>query len=135
MKKSGAPTNRSVATDAERRRRALKQALDGHNLTPTEASRAAGLVTPNSIYNFLSGRSNSLSQATMERLARAIPDASLEELAGFRGTAIEPRTIMVKTPAKAGVFKDTFERPAEPGRDPAARQPKDDRGWRLCGVG
>ena len=102
---------KDTEADAERRRHALKKALDSHHLTPADASRAAGLVSPNSIYNFLSGRSNSLSQQTMEALARVIPDASIEELAGFRSKVVEPKTVLVKTAAVAGLFRDTFERP------------------------
>ena len=57
-------------SDAERRRTALLAFMKDSGLKPAAWARQAG-VSPNGIYNFLNGRSDSLSQRVLESLAAA----------------------------------------------------------------
>ena len=43
----------------------LRRFLARHDMTPTDLALRAGMNTPNAIYNFLKGRSDSLSQRTI----------------------------------------------------------------------
>jgi hypothetical protein len=91
---------------ATRRRAALEKWLDRHDLTPMEAARAAGLVNANALYNFLKGRTKSLSQQTLERLNAAVPGSSLHDLTGVRErAAVHARRVAVWAIARAGVFE------------------------------
>ena len=56
--------------DAERRRAALRDFMHVMGLKPAPWARKAS-VSPNGIYNFLNGHSDSLSQRVLESLARA----------------------------------------------------------------
>jgi hypothetical protein len=98
-------------TLAERRRKALQEFMRANNLTPASWASLAGLKNANVIYNFLHMRSASLNQATYERLAAAVPGASVGQLTGER-TALKPTlaaTITVRAEAAAGVWKTTPE--------------------------
>jgi hypothetical protein len=68
--------------DAERRREAFRRVLKKFDMTPTDLVRAAGLkaTNANAIFNFLNGRAASLRQATYEKLLRALPGVTIEEL-------------------------------------------------------
>jgi len=57
-------------TSAERRRGALRRFMDAQGLRPATWARQAG-VSEGTLRNFLAGRSDSLSQATLEKLAAA----------------------------------------------------------------
>lgn len=91
--------------DAERRRRALRAFMVAHGLKPAAWSRQAGLKTPNSIYNFLSGRADSLASKTLELLARA-SGVTVDQLIGSSVT--NPNrgivTIKVTGSAEAGLW-------------------------------
>lgn len=67
----------------EQRWNALERKMKEHGLTPSDVARMAGLSNANSIYNLSKGRSSSLSIATMEKIARVIPNTSLEDLIGL----------------------------------------------------
>lgn len=69
-------------TRADRRRRALRDFMELEGITPSRLAREAGMKSPNALYNFLSGRSNSLSQETYERLVRSRPGIRMRELTG-----------------------------------------------------
>jgi hypothetical protein len=99
---------------AEQRRRALRETLTNADMTPTDAARAAGLPSANAIFNFLQGRSGTLSQTTLEKLAQAIPGASLASLAGLESTdnvAPPVRAIQVRAAAAAGLMQSAFDLP------------------------
>lgn len=113
MDKSEADTRRDRRP--ERRRKALRDALEAARLTPTEAARAAGLTSANMIFNFLQGRSKGLSQTTLERLAAVIPGSSLASLTGLEDTdAISPpvRPLQVRAAAAASLMQSAFDLPA-----------------------
>ena len=97
------------------RRKALRDALHRATMSPAEAARAAGLRTPNAIYNFLGGRSHSLSSETYERLARAIPQTTLAELQGLADHREDvPAAIglvEVRAMAAAGLMQPAFDLP------------------------
>ena len=97
------------------RRRALQRVLDRLGLSPTEAARAAGLPSANAIFNFLHGRSMTLSALTYERLVKAIPGTSLAELQGIEEHEGElPGAIALielRTSACAGLLRPSFDLP------------------------
>ena len=106
--------DRSDPGRATARRKALKTCLDAAGMTPTDVARAANLVSPNAIFNFLGGRTASLSQATYEALARVIPGASLASLTGTEApdnVAAPVRPIQVRAAATAGLMQAAFDMP------------------------
>lgn len=75
--------------DAERRRKALREVMKRYGINAHAWAISAGLRNANAIYNFLRGRSRSLSQESLEALAKA---AQLEvaELTGEKPANITP---------------------------------------------
>jgi transcriptional regulator with XRE-family HTH domain len=67
---------------AKARRAAFRAVLDRHGLRPAEVAQRAGLPTANAIYNFYHGRSDSLTQVTLEKVAAAL-SVTTEELMGL----------------------------------------------------
>ena len=65
---------------AEARRAALRQILRENNITPAQLARQAGLRRANLIYNFLNGRSASLSVITIAQIGAALPGVDLTGL-------------------------------------------------------
>lgn len=102
---------------ADRRRRALRDLMARHALTPTELAKAAGMPSPNAIYNFLQGRTDSLSQTTIERIVAAIPGAVVAELSGLIQSNPDSTTsgclIAITMVAKAGSWRSSPRLPAE----------------------
>lgn len=72
-------------------RAALKLWLKANNLSPYSAARKAG-ISPGTIYNFLSGTSDSLSSAVLQKLA-AVTGNSVDNI--LTGTA--PRSLIPVT--------------------------------------
>ena len=70
----------SSERDAEARRAALRQLLRDNNFTPTQLARKAGLPRANALYNFLNGRSASLSVITLAQIGAALPWVDLTGL-------------------------------------------------------
>lgn len=105
------PTPRKTPKDskANRRRDALKTVMVERNLNARELGALAA-VNPNSIYNFLSGRSKSLSADTLEKLTRVLPGESVASLSGISDPTVAPQLI-VKTAVKAGAWRSAFELP------------------------
>ena len=67
--------------EAERRRRAFRDFMDTHTIVDIAAwARLAGLPNANAIYNFLAGRSKSLSRQTAEALTAVIHGATPDDL-------------------------------------------------------
>lgn len=107
---------------AEVRRRSLRQFMDAHDLEPAGWARMAGLPNANSLYNFLNGHSQSLSQETARRLADAVPGAIVSDLFGETQTKRVNRDIgppspklemvTVKSAAASGVWRRLFEIPS-----------------------
>lgn len=105
-----APNERRTET----KRRALRQALNTAQLTPTEAARAAGMPNANALFNFLNGRTQSLSQETYEKLAQVIPGATIASLAGLEPAeplGVPVRPIQVRAMAAAGLMQASFDMP------------------------
>lgn len=65
---------------AEARRRALRLILAQTQLTPTALARMAGFPSPNAIYNFLHGRTHSLSANTIARIGEVLPTVDVFQL-------------------------------------------------------
>src|ERR1035437_4902731 len=66
----------------EARRKALREVIDASGMKPSELARRAGLPSANLIYNFFSCHSSALTFDTYQRLANAIPGATVSMLAG-----------------------------------------------------
>ncbi|MEQ8588600.1 MAG: hypothetical protein RLO01_09085 [Thalassobaculaceae bacterium] len=73
---------RSGGARAEHRRRALRRFIDAHNTNPREMAVRAGFKNANAIYNFLAGRSLSLSTETYEALVATVPGATMADILG-----------------------------------------------------
>lgn len=93
---------------AERRRRALRRFMAEHQLVPKDWAKNAGLPNANSIYNFLAGRSKSLSQDTYERLARVVPGTTVSVLTGETNyiPADDLSWVTVMGVVKLGIFTE-----------------------------
>jgi transcriptional regulator with XRE-family HTH domain len=103
----------SVLDPAERRRRALRSFLAREGLKVAEVARVAG-VNANSLYNFLRGRSGSLSVQTLEALSRAYHTVSISDLTG--DISVSPRMLRmvpVKAIAQSGVWSDSSDLPID----------------------
>jgi SOS-response transcriptional repressor LexA len=84
--------------------------MDTFGLRPLPWSRAAG-ISPSAIYNFLNGRAESLSQPTMEALARAV-GRQVSEITGETVAELTPspvRQVHVQGAVAAGNFRDSSE--------------------------
>lgn len=100
--------------EAERRRQAFRAFMKTHNIHDLAAwARAAGLPNANSLYNFLKGRSRSLSQPTLEALAHAIPGARPGDLFKESVTSLNGslHTGYIRGEIQAGLWKDREEWP------------------------
>jgi len=98
--------------EADRRRAALRRALQAADMRPADAARAADLGNPNSIYNFFGKRTTSLSAETYRKLAKVIPGATVASLQGLEhAQPAMGRTVQVKTEARAGVMRASFDLP------------------------
>jgi hypothetical protein len=104
---------------AAQRRKAIQRFMAERDLKPAEWARNAGLPNANAIYNLRTGASRSLSQETLERLARAA-GASVAELIG-EAAASERMVNMVSVAidAESGAWRRSYEvggarRPALP---------------------
>jgi hypothetical protein len=106
----------AVKAAAERRRQALRTLLARHGLTPRDLARAAGMPTGNSLYNFLKGRTESLSQQTLERIVAAVPGTTMAELSGLapagRHGAASGHLVAITMVAQAGAWRTSTRLPA-----------------------
>jgi hypothetical protein len=94
----------------KRRRTALEAFMLRHDLKPAEWARSAGLSTANSLYNFINGHSRTLSQETLERLASAVPGATVTEIIGETpATGVKAATVAVRVGAGAGMWRASYE--------------------------
>lgn len=103
--------------DAERRRRALRAFMAAHEISAAQWARDAGLKTPNSLYNFLNGLSDSLASKTLEALARA-KGVTVDQLIGD-SVAQSKRdivTISVRGIVEAGRWGEAVELPPDERR-------------------
>jgi len=94
---------------SNRQREALERALRDARLTSAEAARQAKLKTPNALYNFLGGRTRSLSVSTLAELAKVIPGATIASLRGDETN--DTRTVTVRARAQAGTLRSSFDLP------------------------
>lgn len=73
--------SKNIEKEAERRRRAFGLFMKNHEIEDIAAwARSAGLPNANAVYNFLAGRSRSLSRQTTEALSGVIPGTVPEDL-------------------------------------------------------
>jgi transcriptional regulator with XRE-family HTH domain len=72
---------------ARQRRVALRRFIDRQGLNLAELARRMGFSNGNAITNFLNGRTESLAVGTLEKIARAFPGTTLEELTSAIGSA------------------------------------------------
>ena len=88
----------------EARRKALREVIDASGMKPSELARRAGLPSANLIYNFFSGHSSALTFDTYQRLANAIPGATVSMLAGAEMVGGEESTniLRISVVAQAG---------------------------------
>jgi len=116
---------RPVEATAEARRYALRELLAQTGLTPTELARRARLPSPNAIYNFLAGRTLSLSSNSLAAIRAALPHIDLTRLVvGDLGTpASEP-----PAPAPALTYEGVQPRSQQPADSVVGRpDPRDAR--------
>jgi transcriptional regulator with XRE-family HTH domain len=96
-------------TANDRRRHALKRFMRQYDMTPADLARKAGLKGANLLYNYLSGRSNSLSVDTLERISKVVPGQNVASLIGaskfesFKGVT----AVSVVYRLKHGTFTDS----------------------------
>lgn len=118
---------------AEARRKAFRRFMEKNELTPSEWARLAGLPTPNAIYNFLAGRAQSLSIDTSRRLADAlgvlVSDifGETEQKAPREPEIVTPKydRVSLKSIAKAGLWRRTYEIPGADQIEIAVVQPSE----------
>lgn len=120
-KSPGLPKVRFDRDMAELRRRSLTRFMRENELEAAAWARMAGLSNANAIYNFLNGRSGSLSQDTARRLADAVPGATVSDL--FGETALKKaggplaapapilETVTVKSSAESNVWRRVYDIP------------------------
>ena len=88
--------------------------MEAFGLRALPWSRAAG-ISPSAIYNFLNGRAESLSQPTMEALARAV-GRQVSEITGETIAEVAPtpaRQVLVTGSVEDGDFRESAEWPPE----------------------
>lgn len=112
--------------NAVTRRKAFQQFMSRKDLNPAEWARMAGLPNANAIYNFIAGRSSSLSQETLQRLADAIPNVVVSDIFGETqakrpGTPTADRSLLrrvrVKSVAKANLWRRMYDIPSADQRE------------------
>ena len=98
--------------DGERRRASFKRFMSKHGLKPAEWAKKADLPNANSIYNFLNGHSDSLSQRVLEGLIRVVPGTNIHDVIGGgpdrSGTANVP-LLTVRATAEFGSWRCAYE--------------------------
>ena len=104
-------------TNADRRRAGLRQLLAAKTITCSELAREIGLPNGNILFNFLNGRSASLSLETIERILTAHPDVSFHDLVGLRPPGQSrhrpaPADLMVTIELRAGLWRTQIHLPA-----------------------
>ncbi|MGG5810896.1 hypothetical protein [Falsiroseomonas sp. CW058] len=111
----GVPEGGRGSEGAVRRRRALQEFIRANELEPAAWARQAGFKSANAIYNFLKGRASSLSADTYERLASAVPGATVAQLTGERvaGRPALSHNIRIREIAASGVLRLSPELPSD----------------------
>ena len=107
------------AEAADRRRGGLRDFLKARNLRVSDLARTLGLSTANAFYNFFNGHSDALSLPLIEMLLDCYPDTTFDELMGrpsrqalllpARRVTARPRSIIVRSEARMGVWRNTVE--------------------------
>jgi hypothetical protein len=108
--------------NADRRRAGLRALMQAKSINPTTLAQMSGLTSPNALFNFLHGRTQSLSLDLIEPILRAFPDVSFRELTGLKpgssgnrhdagGAPTPPVFVSVET--SGGVWQPKFELPAD----------------------
>jgi transcriptional regulator with XRE-family HTH domain len=118
---ASATASGAAMADAARRRLALRRLMNRHQIRPAELARRLGMPSPNALYNFLNGHSDSLSQRYLERILAAFPDATEDGLVqnkpeptrnpANQAATLVYRQVPVAMLAQAGLLQDTTMRP------------------------
>jgi SOS-response transcriptional repressor LexA len=100
--------------EAHKRREAFQAFMRAHDITDIAAwARRAGLPNANAVYNFLRGRSRSLSAPTLEKLVAVVPEAKPGDL--FKEALTihhgQLRTAWIRGEIQAGAWRDRAEWP------------------------
>lgn len=90
---------------AERQRKAFDQFVQARGLKLAAWARQAGLPNANALYAYRNGTTDFLSQATIEQLIRAVPDATVAELLGEAPQPLPVRVLPCRAEARAGVWQ------------------------------
>lgn len=109
----GKRTN-NAEREAERRRRAFRTFMTVHQIEDVAGwARKAGLPNANAIYNFLAGRSRSLSRQTAEALTKVIPGTTPEDLFNETLSFYNEGLFraFIRGEVQAGTWKDNEEWP------------------------
>jgi hypothetical protein len=112
---TGTSTPREFAPDVELRRKRFMDLVAASKMTMTDLARESGMKSANALFNFINGHSHSLSQATLERLMKVIPGATMATLMGLEtpddiGPPVRP--LQVRAIAQAGLMQSGFDLPA-----------------------
>lgn len=102
---------------AKKRRALVESTMTAKNISAAEWARRAG-VASGTLYNFLKGRSTSLSARTIELLARAVqvPSSSLM-LDAERPRTLAVEGILIRGEVQAGSWLESAEWPASDWRE------------------
>jgi hypothetical protein len=114
-----AATRPGNSPEAEIRRNTLRRFLREHQITVAELARRAGLRNANMVHNHLNGGSASLSLATIEKILRAFPGASLADLTGIKVAGADrpstaPTPFVVSLIAETGIVPNGRAAAMEP---------------------
>jgi repressor LexA len=113
----GMKKSEQVEREAAQRRRAFQKFIDDHNLQPHTWAKESGLSNANAIYNFLGGRSTSLSLRTLNALA-AGKGYLVEEMmgkprkSGRRPSSDLTATVQIIGEVQAGAWRAALTYPA-----------------------
>jgi len=104
--------------EVERDRQGMRDTMKRLDLVPNTWARAAGFRNANALYNWLSGRTRSLSLDVRERLAAVLPGETAWSIIGrkpprARKNAVDAvmRQVPIRTAARASLWRRVYELP------------------------
>ena len=110
--------------DADRRRAGLRALMHAKSINPTTLAKMSGLTSANALFNFLHGRTQSLSLDLIEPIMLTFPDVSFRNLTGLKHgsprSSDRPDTggaptapVFVSAETSGGAWQMQFELPAD----------------------